>query len=141
MVLVSPVDFGLLVLGKVQPSTSLTVIRCMVAYSTRDSCRYRLLKIAGFETRIVFLPRETGPLVGGYSSTSIGVVVLRLRTTDGIEGIGYASFTPRNITSALKEVVDEMQACRFELPEATDDTKKRDWLGEIIKIAKGEWEK
>mgnify|MGYP003115168453 CR=1 FL=1 len=41
----------------------------------------------------------------------------------------------------LKEVVDEMQACRFELPEATDDTKKRDWLGEIIKIAKGEWEK
>ena len=107
MVLVSPVDFGLLVLDKVQPSTS-TVIRCMVAYSTRDRYRYRLLKIAGFETRIVFLPREVGPLVGGYSSTSIGVVVLRLRTTDGIEGIGYASFTPRNITSALKEVVDAL---------------------------------
>ncbi len=61
------------------------------------------MKIAGFETRIVELPRESGPL-----GASALFVTLKLRAADGIEGIGYAGFTSALMMKALKETLDAL---------------------------------
>ena len=62
------------------------------------------MKIASFETRAVRVPREHAPFaVGG---DEIDFVTLKLRTDDGIEGIGYAGFASSVLTGALKATVD-----------------------------------
>ena len=61
------------------------------------------MKIAGFETQIVELPRESGPL-----GASALFVTLKLQTDNGIEGIGYAGFTSAIMMKALKETLDAL---------------------------------
>src|SRR3954451_671232 len=62
------------------------------------------MKITGFETRAVSLPREVGPQVGGTAP----FVTLRLRTDQGIEGIGYAGFVAPALLKALKATIDAL---------------------------------
>ncbi|MDP6420167.1 MAG: mandelate racemase/muconate lactonizing enzyme family protein [SAR202 cluster bacterium] len=64
------------------------------------------MKIASFETGVVAIPRGEGPLGGGPGITTASFVTLKLRTEDGIEGIGYAGFASGVVTKALKEAVD-----------------------------------
>lgn len=61
------------------------------------------MKLTGFETQIVELPRESGPL-----GASAMFVTLKLRTDDGIEGIGYAGFTSALMMKALRETLDAL---------------------------------
>ena len=61
------------------------------------------MKLTGFETQIVELPRESGPL-----GASAMFVTLKLRTDDGIEGIGYAGFTSALMMKALEETLDAL---------------------------------
>ena len=55
---------------------------------------------------MVAIPREAGPLSEGPGSVAASFVTLRLRTDDGIEGIGYAGFASGVMLKALKEAVD-----------------------------------
>ena len=64
------------------------------------------MKIAGFTTRLVSLPRETSPLGEGPGSITISFVTLKMWTDDGVEGIGYAGFVSGVMQRALKEAVD-----------------------------------
>ena len=62
------------------------------------------MKIAGFETGVVDIPRDAlGP--GGVSAV---FVTLKLRTDDGVEGIGYAGFTSDFMVKALKATLDAL---------------------------------
>jgi L-alanine-DL-glutamate epimerase-like enolase superfamily enzyme len=60
------------------------------------------MKISSFETRLVSVPREAGSLLSGPAS----FVTIRLRTDDGIEGIGYSGFVSGVLLKALKAAVD-----------------------------------
>jgi len=62
------------------------------------------MKLASFETRAVSMPRPVGPQVGGTAP----FVTLKLRTDDGIEGIGYAGFVSPAMLKALKAAVDAL---------------------------------
>ena len=64
------------------------------------------MKIAEFDTQIVSIPREAGPLGEGPSSVAANFVTLKMRTDEGIEGIAYAGFTSGLMRKALKEVLD-----------------------------------
>ncbi len=66
------------------------------------------MKIAGFSTRVVSIPRERGPLGEGPGSAASSFVTLKLRTDDGIEGIGYAGFASGVMRKALKAAVDAL---------------------------------
>ncbi len=66
------------------------------------------MKITGFETSVVSIPRVVGPLSEGAGSVSASFVTLRLRTDDGIEGIGYAGFASSVMLRALKASVDAL---------------------------------
>ena len=66
------------------------------------------MNIASFATRIVSVPREAGPLGLGPRSTGADFVTLKLRTDDGIEGIGYTGFTSILMRKALKESLDAL---------------------------------
>ena len=66
------------------------------------------MKIAGFSTRVVSVPRETGPLGGGTNSDTVSFVTLKMWTDDGVEGIGYAGFVSVVMLKALKEAVDAL---------------------------------
>ena len=66
------------------------------------------MKIASFSTRVVSVPREGGPLGDGLGSAISSFVTLKLRTDDGIEGIGYAGFTSGVMLKALKASVDAL---------------------------------
>jgi L-alanine-DL-glutamate epimerase-like enolase superfamily enzyme len=66
------------------------------------------MKIAGFSTRVVGIPREQGPLGDGPGATVSTFVILKMRTDDGIEGIAYAGFTSGVMRKALKEAVDAL---------------------------------
>ena len=66
------------------------------------------MKIAGFETGVVALPRVEGPLGAGPGSLAASFVTLKLRTDDGIEGIGYAGFASNVMLKALKVAVDSL---------------------------------
>ena len=46
------------------------------------------MKINGFKTRVVSVPRERGPLGEGVDSLASNFITLRLTTDEGIEGIG-----------------------------------------------------
>ena len=61
------------------------------------------MKLTGFETQIVELPRDSGPM-----GASALFVTLKLRTGDGIEGIGYAGFTSALMMKALRETLDAL---------------------------------
>ena len=64
------------------------------------------MKIANFQTSVVSLPREAGPLSEGPGAIAANFVTLRLRTDDGIEGIGYAGFASDVMLPALKAALD-----------------------------------
>ncbi|MBM3934317.1 MAG: mandelate racemase/muconate lactonizing enzyme family protein [SAR202 cluster bacterium] len=66
------------------------------------------MKICGFETRIVAIPRERGPLSDGPGQAASTFVVLRMQTDEGIEGIGYAGFTAQIMKESLKAAVDAL---------------------------------
>ena len=61
------------------------------------------MKITRFETQIIELPRESGPL-----GASAMFVTLKLQTNDGVEGIGYAGFTSALMMKALRESLDAL---------------------------------
>jgi L-alanine-DL-glutamate epimerase-like enolase superfamily enzyme len=60
------------------------------------------MKITGFKTQVVSVPREAGSLLAGPAS----FVTIRLQTDDGIEGIGYSGFVAGVMLKALKSAVD-----------------------------------
>lgn len=61
------------------------------------------MKITGFETSIVELPRDSGPM-----GASALFVTLKIHTDDGVEGIGYAGFTSALMMKALRETLDAL---------------------------------
>ena len=61
------------------------------------------MKITGFETQIVELPRDSGPM----GATAL-FVTLKLQTDDGVEGIAYAGFTSAIMMKALKETLNAL---------------------------------
>ena len=65
------------------------------------------MRISSHETKAVRIWREPGP-TGPRDEADF--VTLRLRTDDGIEGIGYAGFASKLVTRALKELVDALAA-------------------------------
>ena len=69
------------------------------------------MKLTGFETQIVELPRDAGPM-----GASALFVTLKLRTDDGIEGIGYAGFTSALMMKALRETLDALISGRPSAP-------------------------
>ena len=66
------------------------------------------MKIADYATTVVSIPREVGPLGEGPGAVASTFVTLKMRTDDGIEGIGYAGFTSGLMRKALKESVDAL---------------------------------
>ncbi len=66
-----------------------------------------MTKIIEFETSVVSLPREEGPLTGGMGSKA-DFITIKLRTSDGLEGISYAGFTSDIMVKALKECIDAL---------------------------------
>lgn len=66
------------------------------------------MKITGFESRVVSVPRERGPLGGPPGATRADFVTLRLHTDAGVAGIAYAGFASVLVTKALKEMVDAL---------------------------------
>ncbi|MEE2885154.1 MAG: mandelate racemase/muconate lactonizing enzyme family protein [Chloroflexota bacterium] len=68
------------------------------------------MKISSFETKIVSLPLQHGSPSHGSEEDTFNVVTLRLRTNDGIEGMGYACFVPSILTRALNEVLNALLA-------------------------------
>ena len=65
------------------------------------------MKIVSSETGVVSLPREEGPLTGGMGSKA-EFVTIKIRTDEGIEGIGYAGFASSLMLKAMKESVDAL---------------------------------
>ena len=57
------------------------------------------MKIAGFSTRVVSVPRESGPLSAGPGAMASNFVTLKMHTEDGIEGIGYGGFASGVMTT------------------------------------------
>lgn len=66
------------------------------------------MKIAGFDTRVVSVPRAEGSLGGRPGDNVATFVTLKMHTDDGIEGIGYAGFASNVVVKALKETVDAL---------------------------------
>lgn len=66
------------------------------------------MKIAGFSTKVVSIPRESGPLSDGPGAMTSNFVTLKLQTDDGIEGISYAGFTSFVMLKALKAALDAL---------------------------------
>lgn len=64
------------------------------------------MKIAGYATKAVRIPREHSP--SSATPDTIDFVTLTLRTDEGVEGIGYAGFAPSVMTGALKSAVDSL---------------------------------
>jgi L-alanine-DL-glutamate epimerase-like enolase superfamily enzyme len=87
------------------------------------------MKLSSFETRAVMLPRPVGPQVGGTAP----FVTLRLRTDDGIEGIGYAGFVAPVLLKALKATVDALA----ELTLGADPWQSEALEGRLLAMAGG----
>lgn len=66
------------------------------------------MKISSFQTRAVSIPREAGPLSEGPGAIAANFITLKLRTDDGIEGIGYAGFASAVTLTALKAALDAL---------------------------------
>ena len=58
------------------------------------------MKIEKYQTGIVSLPREEGPLSGGMGSKA-EFITIKILTSEGIEGIGYAGFASSVMVKAL----------------------------------------
>ena len=58
------------------------------------------MKIESSETGVVSIPREEGPLTGGMGNNA-EFVTIKIRTEDGIEGIGYSGFASSVMLKAL----------------------------------------
>ena len=65
------------------------------------------MKIVSSETGVVSLPREEGPLTGGMGNNA-EFITIKIRTDNGLEGIGYAGFASSVMLKALKESVDAL---------------------------------
>ena len=65
------------------------------------------MKIANYQTGVVSVPREEGPLTGGVGSQA-EFVTIKIRTDNGIEGIGYSGFASSLMLEALKASVDAL---------------------------------
>lgn len=63
------------------------------------------MKIESFETAVVCPARELDPERDGPGTVAAHFVTLRLRTTDGVEGIGYGGFVPRIMLPALQAAI------------------------------------
>lgn len=66
------------------------------------------MKIRDFQTRLVSPPRERSAPGGAPPAMVPNFVTLKLRTEDGIEGIGYAGFSSPLMRHALKAAVDAL---------------------------------
>ena len=64
------------------------------------------MKIASFDTRAVSLADAPDPIRNSPGETIANFVTLRLRTGDGLEGLGYAGFVPMAALPALKAMLD-----------------------------------
>ena len=71
--------------------------------------RSKGMKIQRYETGIVGLHREEGPLSGGSGDVA-EFLTIKIITDDGIEGIGYSGFASSIMVKALKETVDALLA-------------------------------
>src|ERR1051326_9322310 len=78
--------------------------------STRTSQEEPAVKIASLETGIVLLPNDE-PLAGFSENPNAKnpIVWLKLRTDDGIEGLGVIYFGGA-LTRSLRQAVDELGA-------------------------------
>ena len=65
------------------------------------------MKIKNFETKVVAVPRDEGPLTGGMGNKA-EFVTIKINTEDGLTGIGYAGFVSSLMIKALKESVDAL---------------------------------
>ena len=65
------------------------------------------MKIKDFETKVVAVPRDEGPLTGGMGNKA-EFVTIKINTEDGLTGIGYAGFVSNLMIKALKESVDAL---------------------------------
>ena len=65
------------------------------------------MKITDFKTGVISLPREDGPLTGGFGPEA-QFVTIKIRTDNGLEGIGYSGFASNLMLKALKESVDAL---------------------------------
>ncbi len=66
------------------------------------------MRINGFKTKVVSVPRERGPLGEGVDTLASNFVTLRLTTDEGVEGIGYGGFVSSLMVKALKEAIDAL---------------------------------
>ena len=66
-----------------------------------------MMKIKNFETKVVAVPRDEGPLTGGMGNKA-EFVTIKINTEDGLTGIGYAGFVSNLMIKALKESVDAL---------------------------------
>ncbi|MGI8552078.1 MAG: mandelate racemase/muconate lactonizing enzyme family protein [Dehalococcoidia bacterium] len=66
------------------------------------------MKISGFRTRAVRLPRESGPLGGGAGLAAADFVTLQIHTDAGIDGIAFAGYVSSLLTKALKLCLDAL---------------------------------
>ena len=62
------------------------------------------MKVANFTTELARVRREHAPFAPG--GDLIDFVTIRIRTDEGIEGIGFAGFVPGMLTTALKATMD-----------------------------------
>ncbi len=80
------------------------------------------MKITGFTTRLVAVPRDGGPV----PNTPTPYVTMKLQTDAGIEGIGYTGFGAAATAKALKETVDAFAALIVGTdPEMVEATQQR----------------
>ncbi|MFL2755853.1 MAG: mandelate racemase/muconate lactonizing enzyme family protein [Dehalococcoidia bacterium] len=69
------------------------------------------MKITGFQTGVVSLPREAGPMTGGLGdgkSASAEFVTIKIQSAGGAEGIGYSGFTSSVMLKPLKVTIDSL---------------------------------
>ena len=64
------------------------------------------MKISSFETRSVDLTSHPAPIAGTPGEVIGAFVTLKLRTDEGVEGVGYAGFVPPVMLPATKAALD-----------------------------------
>ena len=65
------------------------------------------MKIVSYETKVVALPREEGPLTGGMGNKA-EFVVIKINTDQGLTGISYAGFASHLMLAALHQAIVSM---------------------------------
>ena len=64
------------------------------------------MKITSFQTHAVSLAEAPEPIRNSPGEAMANFVTLRLRTDEGLEGLGYAGFVPMVVLPALKAMLD-----------------------------------